>query len=161
MTLLPSEISYRREVHPDCCAGARIVFWSTNLQLHRVNEEMRLVSVWNGLLVRLECLKCTCTCIIFAYPSCRLHVGHGTRTKAGKYLSLIQSNLLIPAYETRAGKSFLMSTVLIHARFQYFFVHYIKQLIKVYLSYIGSWISFSKPATYIGFSLSFTALSLK
>lgn len=44
---------------------------------------------------------------------------------------------------------------------QYFFFHYVKQLIKPYLSYIGSWISFSKPASYIGFSLSFTELSLK
>ena len=51
-------------------------------------------------------------------PSCRLHVGHGTRRKAGKYLSLIRNNLLIPVYETRAGKSYLISTVLIYARFR-------------------------------------------
>lgn len=115
-----------------------------------------------GLLLRLERLKCAC--IIFANPSCRLHVGHGTRRKAGKHLNSIQNNLLIPVYETRAGKSFLMSPVLIYGNEiyqQHFFVHYFKQLLKSYLSYIGSWVSFSKPASYIGFSLSLTELLLK
>lgn len=57
VALSPSEMSYRREVHPDCCAGARIVFWYAILQLHRVNEELQLVSVWNRPPVKTRTLE--------------------------------------------------------------------------------------------------------
>lgn len=57
--LLPASLSwsYRREVHPDCCAGARIVFWYAILQLHRVNEELQLVSVRNRPPVKTRTLE--------------------------------------------------------------------------------------------------------
>lgn len=57
VALSPSEMSYRREVHPDCCAGARIVFWYAILQLHRVNEELQFVSVWNRPPVKTRTLE--------------------------------------------------------------------------------------------------------
>ena len=57
VALSPSEMSYRREVHPDCCVGARIVFWYAILQLHRVNEELQFVSVWNWPPVKTRTLE--------------------------------------------------------------------------------------------------------
>lgn len=123
--LLPASLSWLFH-HQKCHTGARfILFVAPERELYFGTQfcncilQTKSYSSFQceiGLLLRLERLKCAC--IIFAKPSCRLHVGHGTRRKAGKYLSLIQNNLLIPVYETRAGKSYLISTVLIYARFR-------------------------------------------